>query len=115
MIHFNGQTLKFRRGDSGSIVISLTSGSEKIDFVDGDTVEVAIKKRSGERMLHEIIDTFTEDGEALWIFEASTTSEIPKGLYKWGIRVNRLEGDIDTVMPPDPEQTGNCIVAEEAV
>lgn len=25
MIHFNGKTLKFRRGDSGVIVISLTS------------------------------------------------------------------------------------------
>lgn len=37
MIHFDGLTLKFRRGDSGSIVISLTNGCEKIYFVDGDT------------------------------------------------------------------------------
>ena len=111
MITISGTTITLTRGDTASIVLSITdSDGTAVPLVSGDTVYFTVKKTATttKKSIQKVIDEF-DTGSAQIDILATDTKMMDFGEYVYDIQVNRHADDsVSTVIGP-----AKFILAEE--
>ncbi len=111
MITISGTTITLTRGDTASIVLSITdSDGNAVPLVSGDAIYFTVKKTTAttKKLLQKVVEEF-DNGSAQIDIGATDTKTIEFGEYVYDIQVNRdADSSVSTVIGP-----AKFVLAEE--
>ena len=98
MEFYEGTNARMRRGDSDSIEVT------GLSLVYGDKVYFTVKDSiySTEKRLQKIVTEFTAEGNAVIPIGTADTKSLNVRDYVYDIQVNFADGEVITVVPPEP-------------
>ena len=93
-----GTSIIMTRGDTELLTVSCPSKP----FVDGDIVELTVRKAAGfgPAPIHKKVTRFTEEGKALFEFEPDDTSNMDFGTYSYDVQVTYSDIGVKTIIKP---------------
>ena len=93
-----GNSLIMTRGDTEPLTVSCPSKP----FVDGDIVELTVRKAAGfgPALIRKKVTQFTEEGKAQFEFEPADTGKLDFGTYSYDVQVTYADIGVKTIIKP---------------
>lgn len=92
--------IEITRGDSGLLSLKCTNGEESY-LDDGDILYLTVKKDIyTEKVIFQKVVTEFVDKTALIEICSDDTKNLKYGLYKYDIQLNKISGEIKTLIVP---------------
>lgn len=99
-----GNEISMIRGDSETIQVSCRDmNDEKIKFISGDRVYMTVKEsiHTSEKLFQKVIETFTEDGDAIIEINPEDTKNMCFDTYVYDVQFVKADGKVTTIIPPN--------------
>ena len=109
-----GTNISMIRGDSQSIIVSvIDTDDNKVPLITGDIIYLTVKDsvNTEEKVLQKVVTQF-EDGNATIEITPDDTKDIPFKTYVYDIQLNRVDGTVNTIIPPSNFTIGGEVTYE---
>ena len=109
-----GTNISMIRGDSQSIIVSVKDKDDnKVPLITGDMIYLTVKDsvNTEEKVLQKVVTQF-EDGNATIEITPDDTNDIPFKTYVYDIQLNRVDGTVNTIIPPSNFTIGGEVTYE---
>lgn len=98
----SGNDLRMIRGDTEYLTVSCqTADGQPRPFVKGDRVQLTVAWRlGGEPVLSKTVETFEEDGTAVFLIAHADTNLLQATTYCYDVQLTAADGSVSTIVPP---------------
>jgi len=109
MLTIDGQNnIALTRGDTCTIVISMTKNGNPYLPVEGDSIRFAISKSYATEKGYRLIMEKPISTDTLQIYLSSEETKLPDGTYNYDIEITHEDGAVDTFISATFTIEGEC-------
>lgn len=97
----DGENIRMTRGDTEPLIVSCeTDSGELRPFVNGDIVTLTVAWPYGNSVLVKRVDSFTEEGCAVFTLEPEDTGTLQPYTYRYDIQLTAEDVGVKTIIGP---------------